>query len=207
MNRYISEFIGTFFLVLAITMTGDPLVIGITLSIMVYAGANVSGSHFNPAVTFGLLLKKKISVSDSVAYWVSQVLGALVAMAVFVILKDDTFIPKPAADATAMQTYLVEIIGTFALVYVIFQTAVCEKATPNSYFGLCIGMTIFCVASMGGAISGGAFNPAVYFGPAIYGLFTGGGVEISNLLLYLIGPMAGGALAAVVYCKLCPTCE
>jgi aquaporin Z len=93
---------------------------------------------------------------------------------------------------------LVEVLFTFALALVVLNVATDPKTEGNSYYGLAIGFTVFVGAAAGGGISGGAFNPAVGLGPAIVHAVNGGG-SIADVWLYLVGPLAGGALAAVVY--------
>src|SRR5439155_24002809 len=108
--------------------------------------------------------------------------------------KGQTFAPAPAADATVVGALLVEILYTFALALVVLNVATARKTEGNSYYGLAIGFTITAAAFAGGGISGGAFNPAVGFGPALIDAFNGG-QSMHHLWIYLVGPFAGGALA------------
>lgn len=204
MRVYLTEFIGTFFLVLTIGLTvlsGSPmapLAIGLSLMVMVYAGGHISGAHYNPAVSLAAAMAGALPMSKLGAYMASQVLGATAAaFAVFHIV-GQTFAPTPGGSATAVQAMLVEVLYTFALALVVLNTAVAKKVAGNSYFGLAIGLTVTVGAFAGGAISGGAFNPAVGFGPTFVHATFGSG-SWSHLWLYLVGPFVGGALAAVVF--------
>jgi len=200
MNRYLTEFIGTFFLVLAIGLSviGNspmaPLAIGGMLVAVVFMGGHVSGAHYNPAVSLAVCLRGKISPKDMVIYWIVQILGAIAAAAIarWVIMGkgiDATVIPsnKLAAALT------VEFLFTFILALVILNVATAKGTSGNSFYGLAIGITVMAGAIAGGGISGGAFNPAV--GIAV----TAMGVPVQNLWLYLVGPFAGGAVAALVF--------
>ena len=114
------------------------------------------------------------------------------------LLMGRTFAPAPAAAATSMQALLVEILYTFALVIVVLNTATHAAVKGNSFYGLAIGFTIVVAAFAGGPISGGAFNPAVGIGPILIDTFMGGG-SMQHLWLYIVGPLAGGAIAAGVF--------
>jgi aquaporin Z len=204
MVKYLTEFIGTLFLVLTVGLTviaGSPmapLAIGASLMIMVYMGGHVSGGHYNPAVSLALALRGKLAGSDLGPYMVAQVLGAVVASLLVYVIMGRTFAPAPAPTATVIAALLVEVLYTFALCIVVLNSA-CHSATKgNSFYGLAIGFTIVVAAFAGGGISGGAFNPAVGTGPILVHGMLGGG-SFANLWLYLVGPFVGGILAAVVF--------
>ena len=203
MARYVTEFIGTFFLVLTIGLTvlaGEPmapLAIGSALMVMVYMGGHVSGAHYNPAVTLAVLMRNKLSSRDAVAYWVAQLLGAVAAGLVVVFATGKSFPVAPAATATQAQALLLEALFTFALALVVLNTAVSEKTRGNSYFGLAIGITVMVGAFAAGPISGGAFNPAVGVGPSL--VHAARGEALAPIWIYLAGPLTGAALAAWVF--------
>jgi aquaporin Z len=201
MNKYIAEFIGTFFLVLTIgcTVVGAgtgviaPLAIGAALMVMVYAGGHISGGHYNPAVTLGILIRGKVKPADVVPYWVAQFAGGAVAA----LLVSKIF--RAGAAVTPMTLHvgpalLAEFLFTFALVYVVLNAATAEGTSGNSFYGLAIGMTVMTGAFAVGDISGGAFNPAVALGISILGIS-----DWSNIWIYLVANFAAGAVAAVVF--------
>lgn len=204
MAKLATEFIGTFFLVLTIGLAvagaGDlaPLAIGSALMVMVYMGGHISGAHYNPAVTLAVLIRGKISPADAVPYMIAQVLGALAAAGIAYAILGKTFAPMPGENVTVLSALLVESLFTFALALVVLNVATSKRTAGNSYFGLAIGFTVLAAAFAGGGISGGAFNPAVGIGPTAVNAIVSGG-SWTHLWLYLVGPFAGAALAAVVF--------
>jgi len=205
MRRYLTEFIGTFFLVFTIGLTVTagapmaPLAIGSSLMIMVYMGGHVSGGHYNPAVSLALLLRGKMeSVVEFVAYVLSQLAGAIVAALATYVIVGQTLKVAPGPSASTLGALLVEILFTFALALVVLNVAASAKTQGNSFYGLAIGFTIVVGAFAGGPISGGAFNPAVGTGPILVDAMVTGG-SLTHLWLYLVGPFLGGALAAGVF--------
>ena len=204
MGKLLTELVSTFFLVLTVGLTviGQtpfaPLAIGSALMIMVYMAGPVSGGHVNPAVTLAVYLRGKLPARDVVPYWIAQIAGALLAALTVRLVTGQTFAPAPDPSASVLAALLVEILFTFALALVVLNTATNPAVAGNSYFGLAIGFTVVVGAFAGGPISGGAFNPAVGTGPILVSAIVGGG-SLSALWLYLVGPLAGGALAALVY--------
>jgi aquaporin Z len=200
MNKYIAEFIGTFFLVLTIGCTGigagsgviAPLAIGAALMVMVFAGGHISGAHYNPAVTLGILIRGKLKAADVLPYMISQVLAAAAAAATVKFLRagvDVTPIVPKIGPAL-----LAEFLFTFALVYVVLNSATAEGTSGNSFYGLAIGMTVMTGAFAVGDISGGAFNPAVAIGISILGISSWG-----NLWIYLAANFGAAVMAAIVF--------
>jgi aquaporin Z len=196
-GKYLTELIGTFFLVLTVGLTVilggpgviAPLAIGAALMIMVYAGGHVSGGHYNPAVTVAVFLRGRCPAGDVVPYWIAQILGALLASAVVRFFAAGT-----AVTPIAVQTgpaLLAELLFTFALCWVVLNTATAKATAENSYFGLAIGFTVVVGAFAVGGISGGAFNPAVAVGISSMGISPWG-----NLWIYLVANLLGGAVAA-----------
>jgi len=204
MKSLVTEFIGTFFLVLTIGLTvlgGSamaPLAIGCALMIMVYMGGHISGAHYNPAVSLACAIRGALPWKDFVPYVTAQVLGAASASGIVMVILGDTFAPAPAASSSTMGALLVEILFTFALALVVLNVATSEGTKGNSFYGLAIGFTVVVAAFAGGPISGGAFNPAVGLGPTLIHATAGTGT-FAALWLYLVGPLAGGALAAYVF--------
>ena len=206
MKKYLVELLGTFFLVFTIGNTVmkphdagalAPLAIGAALMVMIYAGGHISGGHFNPAVTLAVWLRGKCPTSDVPGYMVSQVVGAVLAAFAALYLKGN-----PENTPMNMETgpaLLAEFLGTFALAWVVLNTATAKGTAGNSNYGLAIGFTVLTMAFAVGAVSGGAFNPAVAVGVTVMHLVKGGDVWI-----HLVGDFAGGALAAFAYKALAP---
>src|SRR2546423_3401887 len=148
MNKYIAEFIGTFFLVLTIGCTGigagasviAPLAIGAALMVMVYAGGHISGGHYNPAVTLGIVVRGKLNASDMVPYFISQIAGAALAAIITVKFLRAGIDVTPIAPKVG-PALLAEFLFTFALVYVVLNAATAEGTSGYSFYGLAIGIT------------------------------------------------------------------
>jgi aquaporin Z len=205
MRKHIAEFIGTFFLVLTIGCTVipgapgviPPLAIGAMLMVMVYAGGHVSGGHFNPAVTLAAWIRGRCETRDVLPYWGAQVLAGGVAsqVAVFLVGKSGT----PLEIKSLPAAFVAEFLFTFALAYVVLNSATAKGTAGNSFYGLAIGMTVMAGAFAVGSISGGAFNPAVAVGVAVMKL-----VSFSQIWVHIIGDLAGGLVAGLVFKLLNP---
>ncbi|MEM1056293.1 MAG: aquaporin [Bacteroidota bacterium] len=203
--RLLTEFIGTFFLVLTIGLTVligtefAPIAIGSALMALIYMGGHVSGAHYNPAVTLAIWMRGKIEAKEVGPYMGAQVLGAFIAAFVADTITDSTLQVMPAAETSLFEFFLLELLFTFLLALVILNVATSKRTEGNDYYGLAIGFTVLAGAFAAGPISGGAFNPAVALGPALADLILGDGASIGGLWVYLVATFAGGALAAVVF--------
>jgi aquaporin Z len=200
----IAEFLGVFTLcfvgigAIAATQGGDLMVIalahGLALGLAILALGAISGGHFNPAVTFGLLITGRITPVSAVGYWVAQLLGGLVAAFFIGAIYGGTAVadgtPVPGADHTAIQAMMMEIFLTFFLVSVIVGSTVFNN---YSFAGLAIGLAFTMGILAGGAVSGAAMNPARVLGPAIVG------GEWTVHWVYWVGPLVGAGLAALLY--------
>ena len=210
----IAEFVGTFALIFVgvgaiaadhisgggLGLIGIALAHGLTIAVMVSATAAVSGGHLNPAVTFGALVTGKIEAGAAVGYVVAQCLGAVVGAALLgLCIPADVLGPggvnmgTPALGTgiTAGMGVVMEIVLTFFLVFVVFGTAIDSRAPKVG--GLFIGLTVALDIMVGGPITGAAMNPARHLGPAL----LGGG--LGQTWIFWVGPLVGGALAALVY--------
>jgi aquaporin Z len=208
--RLIVEFIGTFFLVFTVGQTvkgpdgAGPLAalaIGSSLMVMIYAGGHFSGGHYNPAVTLGVTLRGKLPTSEAGPYMGAQVLGGIVAALLVLFVKGSAAPPgvtPPAGTEYGIGAkLLVEFLFTFALVYVVLNAATAKGTAGNSFYGLAIGFTVVVGAFACGAVSGGAFNPAVGIGVTVMGLT--GSEWLKSLIIYLVADFAGGAAAAYLF--------
>ncbi len=201
MKKYIAEFIGTFFLVLTIGLTAThtpagviaPLAIGAVLMVMVYAGGHISGAHYNPAVSVGILIRGKLNAGDLIPYLIAQIAAAALGAVV------TNYFHKGMDPLTVMIPFrgpalLAEFLFTFALVYVVLNTATAEGTSGNSFYGLAIGMTVTAGAFAVGNISGGAFNPAVALGITMMGV-----VGWDHIWIYLVANFGAAVVAAVIF--------
>jgi aquaporin Z len=205
-RKLIVEFIGTFFLMftvgMALATAGGfaPLAAGATLMVMAFAGAHVSGGHFNPAVSTAVLLRGKLPTGDWAAYVAAQTVAGILAGLLVSALGYG-----PASDiavAGAGTMLVVEFLFTFALCYVVLNVATAKDTENNSFYGLAIGFTVAAGGFAVGAVSGGAFNPAVAVGASVLGAFAW-----SNIWIYLLAGFAGGAAAAGAFLTTQPAAE
>ena len=223
MKKYVAEFIGTAVLVVlgcgtAMLVGCDAaagggyiltaLAFGLVIVGMAYCVGNISGCHINPAVSLGVLMSGGITVKDFLGYVVSQCLGALAGAgllgAIFGLggVKDMTggFGSNGLAGVggSAVDVLLVEIVLTFIFVMTILGVT-SKKAGHGSFGGLVIGLTLVLVHILGIGLTGTSVNPARSFGPALVAAFAGNAAPLSCLWVFIVGPMVGAALAAVVY--------
>lgn len=200
MNKYLMELIGTFFLMLTVGLTViaapsgviAPLAIGSALMIMVFAGGHISGGHYNPAVSLGAWMRGSLATRDVLPYWISQLVGALLAAGAVAFLRAG--VPVVAMAPATLPTLVAEFLFTFALVFVVLSVATAKGTAGNSFYGLAIGFTIMVGAFAVGDISGAAFNPAVVIGVSVLGLLSW-----SVLWVYLLSELLAGVAAAAAF--------
>lgn len=207
-RRVIAEFIGTFVLVIVVmgslavigqgALIGTAVAQGFVLAILVSSLGHISGGHFNPAVTLGFLVTRRIEPLVGVIYWVAQFAGAIAAaLLVNALYPEQANLDSTAttvnATFSAVEGMVLEGLFTFLLVWVVFATAVDKKGTFASIGGFGIGLVLTVSVLVIGPITGSSINPARTFGPAL--------VENvwSDAWVYYVGPFLGGALAAVLY--------
>jgi aquaporin Z len=215
-QKLTAEFIGTFALVFfgegatcadqAMHGAGGPGLFGIAMAhglaigIMVSALGHISGGHFNPAVTIGMWVTKRINTLDAVLYWIAQLAGAIAAAFLLKsIIPEDVWravalgTPELARDFPVWAAMTLEAVTTFFLVLMVFSTAVDEKGTFRSIAGFGIGLIIALGIMVAGPFTGGALNPARAFGPAL------AASHWANQGVFWVGPLAGGLIAGLLY--------
>ncbi len=217
LKKYIAEFIGTCVLVLfgcgvAVVSGGNlvatSLAFGFSIVAMAYSIGNISGCHVNPAVSLGMLVARKMSVKDFVGYVIAQVLGAIVGATILgLFVGEFTNLGGNVASNILVNAYgdagslfvalLVEIVLTFVFVLAIF--GVTSKTENKAVTGIVIGLTLTLIHLLGIALTGTSVNPARSIGPAIIQAIAGNTDAIAQIWIFIIGPLAGGALAAVVH--------
>jgi len=199
-----TEFVGTFIFLFAISLAAiggsplAPLAIGGALMCMVYMGGHVSGGHYNPAVSFGALLAKKISIGNFIAYVIAQIVAGVAAFWLGWFVMGKTVAIQPGAEYTPIKALIVEVIFTMALVLVVLNTACSKKTEGKGFYGLAIGFTIVVAAITAGPISGGAFNPAVGIGATAIDVMKGGG-SWENVYIPILGPLIGAGIASFFF--------
>jgi MIP family channel proteins len=209
-KKFLAELIGTFTLIFfgagailthnatqMVGMTGIAVAHGLAILVMIYAFGAVSGGHFNPAVTFGFLVARRIGFGGAISYWIAQLVGA--SLAAWVLLRAwhgpteaHLGTPAVAAGVSPMLAMCLEGLMAFMLVIVIFGSAVDPRASKG-FAGLAIGLTLVGNILVGGALTGASFNPARAFGPALLSGYW------QDQWLYWVGPLLGGAIAALLY--------
>ncbi|WP_316608560.1 aquaporin [uncultured Ruminococcus sp.] len=210
MKKFIAEFIGTFVLVLfacgtatVLGCSNEPnaayvltaLAFGLVIVAMAYSIGNVSGCHINPAVSIGVLLSGGMSVKDFFLYIIAQFAGATAGAAVLGALVgfDKSLGTNGLFNGQILPSLIIECILTFIFVLVILS--VTSKKKYEKLAGLVIGLTLTLVHIFGIYFTGTSVNPARSFGPAI----LKGGEALSSVWVFIVAPLVGGALAAVVF--------
>ncbi len=181
------------------------LAFGLTVMACIYLFGKISGAHLNPAVTIGLLVSKNISLIDSVYYIVAQAIGAVLGSLLLFVCLGTPAVTIGGLGATApglsvgyVPAMIAECIGTFFLMLVVMGVAVDKKADPG-VAGISIGMTVAAVIIVLGAFTGASINPARTFGPYLMDTLLGGANLWGFFPIYLVGPIVGAILAALVY--------
>jgi MIP family channel proteins len=227
LRRGVAEFVGTFTLIFAgagsvitiakalapaltsapaidvysgLTLVGVALANGLAIAVMVSAVGHISGGHFNPAVTLGFLVTRRIAPSLAVVYWSMQFAGAAAAAALLRWLYPESArrithlgAPGLSSGVSIWQGLVIELVLTFFLVWVIFATAADPGGTFKSIAGLAIGLTITMDVLVGGPMTGAAMNPARAFGPELLSRHW------TDAWVWYVGPFVGAALAGLVY--------
>ena len=182
----------------AVGLVGIALAHGIILSVMISAFGSISGGHFNPAVTFGVMIARRISVSLGLQYMAAQLIGGVLAGLLLHVVFPESLCaathlgtPAVASGVSVGTAVLIEAILTFALVTSVFGTAIDPRAPKIGGFG--IGLTVLVDILVGGPLTGASMNPARTFGPGLVAGFW------ENHWVYWVGPLLGGGLAGYIY--------
>ena len=211
-KKAVAEFIGTFVLVFAACgvagATGGELVatslaFGLTIVAMAYSVGRVSGCHINPAITLGVWLSGRMSGKDACMYMVFQVIGAILAAALLAGIvgtmgTDGIITTKTGANACAFGVtngLIVEIVLTMIFVLVVLGATAKTNGATNNFAGLAIGLSLILIHLVGIHFTGTSVNPARSIGPALFE----GGQALSDLWVFIVGPLVGGALAACIW--------
>lgn len=222
-KKYVAEFIGTMTLVIlgcgtAMLVGCDAasgcgyiltaLAFGLVIVGMAYCVGNISGCHINPAVSLGVLVSGGMSVSDFIGYVISQCLGALAGSGILTAIFDLGSVEDKTGgfgsnalagvNGSEIAGLLVEIVLTFIFVLTILGVT-SKKANHGSFAGVVIGFTLTLVHILGIGLTGTSVNPARSFGPAVFAAIDGNSDAMSCLWVFIVGPLVGAALAAVVY--------
>jgi len=204
-TRLLSEFLGTFYLVLTVGLNvlgkspAPVFSIGSALMCMIYALGNCSGAHFNPAVTLAILCsgRSKCSFSDGAAYMLTQITGGIFAACMYCALHHGASFPlEPGVGHSWLAAGIAEVVYTFVLCFVVLSVATVKEPSADM-FGLAIGSCVTAGGYAIGAVSGGSLNPAVSFGIATSSVMNQG--NFFNAFLYTFTEVIGAGLAAFVF--------
>ena len=223
MKKYLSELIGTFVLVFMGCGTAmlvgcnaangggyilTALAFGLSIVAMAYCVGNISGGHFNAAVTLAMLMRKKITGKDAAMYWVFQLIGAFIGSALLLAIFKMGQVTDmtgglgsnglSGVNGSAVAGLITEIILTFIFVMVI-QGVTSERFHHGSFGGLIIGLTLTFVHILGIGLTGTSVNPSRSIAPAVISAMTGNGEPLSSVWVFIVGPLIGAALAALCY--------
>ena len=194
MQKIITEFIGTFFLVMGAAL-GGAVGASLALMVMIYAGGHISGAHYNPAVSLAVWIRGISKVGDMLGYWMAQLAGAILAavllIGVFGVEMNGDCVIYEEALITAL---VAEVLSTFALAFVVLNVATTKGTAGNSFYGIAIAGTVLAMALTIGKFSGAVFNPAVAVGLAIQKSLCW-----EQIWVYIVGSFVGAALAAAVF--------
>ncbi len=205
MNKYIAEFVGTFFLLFSIGVSAvlspemAPFAIAATLTGVIYMGGHVSKAHYNPAVTVAFFLRGRLPAKEILPYFAAEFSGALAGAGAALVVTRTPIAIEPAAGYSLLQVALVEVLFTFALVSVILNVATSKDHPENGFYGIAIGLIVLGGILTVGGVSGAAFNPSVVIG---LNVLKGAWAPIP---LYLAADFAGGALAVWGFRLMNPT--
>jgi MIP family channel proteins len=186
----------------AVTPLGIAAGFGFGLALAITAFGHLSGGHFNPAVTAGLVIARRFDARELVPYWVAQLVGGFGAVLIMAIVYSsdvlDSLHTQPGSGIDSWAALVLEIVGTALFLMVILTVATDERAAWNGVMApLLIGLFIFTAATVVGPASGGSFNPARSLDPVLWNQ------EWGDLWIYIVGPLAGAILGAAIWAYVC----
>jgi aquaporin Z len=193
MKRYLMEFIGTFFVAMAITLISNPITIGMMLMAMIYIGGHISGAHFNPAVSFACFVHNKLKLADLGWYIVAQSLGACLAIWFFGLITNNPYSIEMVPGNLVVGPMALEglLILVLCWVYLVMNFGRHKDSHP----GIVIGLTLMAIAA-----AGSLFNPAVAIASTACSLIKDRTIgEMGSILVYIVGPLIGGAVASFLF--------
>lgn len=197
MKRYAMEFVGTFFLTVAISLIANPIVIGLMLMAMIYVGGHISGAHFNPAVSFVCFIQNRLKLADMGIYIIAQSLGAILALCFFMMITNGSFTLDvvPGSPILAPMATEALLVLLFAWVYLTMNLMTRYKDTAIP--GVVLGLTLLAIA-----FAGGLFNPAVAIASIVCSVIREGSlnaIAMGSVVVYIVGPLLGAFGASFMF--------
>jgi glycerol uptake facilitator-like aquaporin len=198
MKKYVAEFIGTFFLVLALGLTGNALATGLFIIPIIYIGARISGAHYNPAITLSFWATGKLPVKTLLFYIISQTLGAVTGALMIFYLAGAAFQNVPVSTATPVQYGAVELLFLLLLALLYLTLFLSDSFSKNSIYGLAIGLSYAGLLLIGEPVSGGVFNPSIAVATSFIDYFDFGD-SYTYLPIFILAPAVGGIIAGNLF--------
>ncbi len=196
MKRYAMEFVGTFFLTVAISLMGNPAAIGLMLMAMIYVGGHISGANFNPAISFVCMMQNRLNATEMAKYIAAQTLGALLAVCFFYMVTNTSFALDIIPDTPVLMPMVMEALFVLLFAWVYLTMNLMNRYKDTAMPGLVLGLTL-CVIAM----AGGLFNPAVALASMVCNAIKDGGAAIGfgSVIVYIVGPMIGALGASYMF--------
>lgn len=196
MRHYFVELMGTFFLTLAVAMTGNAIAIGFMYMAMYYIGEGVSGGYYNPALSIAAWMRGVLKVEEFLIYAGAQSIGAFLAVWLFKVLSGNVFMPAVVANLSMGLAIFMEVLLMLVFALVLLTLATSKEYKGSVVNGAVMGLTLAAILYVGNSI----VNPAIAIGAYIGQLFSDGSALSRELLfVYICSPLVGGAFAALLY--------
>ncbi len=217
MKKYLAELVGTFVLTFlgcgtavslncgsdTASVVGTAIAFGLSVVAMAYCIGGISGCHINPAITFGVLLSGRMTTKDAIGYWVGQFIGGVLAaccLAAIVGMEPSLALgthtgANACPNGNIALGLVVEVVLTMLFVLVVLGATAKTNGATNNFAGLAIGLSLILIHLVGIHYTGTSVNPARSFGPALFE----GGAALSQVWVFIVGPLVGGGLAALIW--------
>jgi len=195
MKRYAMEFVGTFFLTLAISLIANPIAIGLMLMAMIYVGGHISGAHFNPAVSFVSFIQNRLNLATAATYVLAQSLGAMLALCLFMMITSGNFVLDMVPGSPIIGPMSIEALLTLVFCWVYLAMNLMNRYKDTAIPGIIIGLTLLAIAT-----AGGLFNPAVAIASIVCGAIKEGTISgMGSVVVYVVGPLLGAFGASLLF--------
>lgn len=195
MKRYAMEFVGTFFLTVAISLIGNPIAIGLMLMAMIYVGGHISGAHFNPAISFACFVQKRLNLADMGMYIAAQSLGAVAALCFFMMITNNSFTLDMVPGSPLVGPMAIEALLVLVLCWVYLTMNVSNRYKDTAIAGIVIGLTLMAIVS-----AGSLFNPAVAIASMACNMAKDGVMGgMASVIVYIAGPLLGAFGASLMF--------
>jgi aquaporin Z len=195
MKRYAMEFVGTFFLALVISISANPITIGLMLMSMIYVGGHISGAHFNPAISFACFIQNRIKLDEAAMYIAAQSLGAVLGLCFFMMVTNNSFALDMVPGSPLLIPMAIEALMVLVLCWVYLTMNVSNRYKDTAIAGIVIGLTLMGIVSLGSL-----FNPAVAIASMACNLVKDGTFAgASSVIVYIAGPLLGAVAGSFIF--------